>query len=310
MNLKTAPCSSALWPSLIFSALLPYSSAEEAGTTAISKFADQIGKLEFKEVEAPSDLPVFRWDFSKRDVEYSFNYTQRVSSTTDFGATKGGPRDQDMTSEGLLLVKSKGDGTADIVLKDMEMTIGAGGANPMTQKMPPSVMQGMKEDSTGISGSGSVDSLLKILFPLPPKDLKVGETVAIPAEMPFNAMGSRLMVTGESKMTLTRFVDIEDRVCARFDVVTEISKLDVPDELEGTYKCSTSGTSVLYFDIGERTVVSGEVALITHFKIDAPMPGFPDGEERPAHIPKRTSMSMGSDNLIKIELEGLDSASQ
>ena len=169
--------------------------------------------------------------------------------------------------------------------------------------MPPFVVQGMKEDGSGSFGNSSQDMLLKMLFPLPPKSINVGESVDVPAQMPFNAMGSVLNVTGRSRITLTQYVTIDGRTCAQLDVDTDISKLKVPSELKGEYKCSTKGTSVFYYDVADRSFVSGTIALIMQFSIDAPMPQMNIPGEDTSDMPKRSKMSMVSDNLIKVKLK-------
>jgi hypothetical protein len=184
----------------------------------------------------------------------------------------------------------------------MEMNMGEDTPKTMVQQMPPFVVQGMQEDGSGSYGDTSQDMLLKMLFPLPPENLKMGDTVDVPAQMPFNAMGSLLHATGRSRITLTRYVKIDERTCAQFDVETDISELKVPNELEGEYKCTTRGTSRFYFDPETRSFVSGTIAMLMQFSIDAPMPRMQiSGEEAP-DMPKRSKIAMSNDNLIKVKL--------
>jgi hypothetical protein len=213
-----------------------------------------------------------------------------------------------MSAKGALLIKSQGDGTAELVLKDMKMIMKmniGGDEEPKTveQAMPPSVVQGMKEDGSGSFGNSSQDMLLKMLFPLPTKSLKVGDSVDVPAQMPFNAMGSLLQVKGRSRITLSRYVKIGRRTCAQLDVDTDISELKVPSELKGEYKCSTKGTSVFYFDVANRSFVSGIIALMMQFSIDAPMPQMKMSGKDAPDMPKRAKMAMTSDNLIRVKLK-------
>jgi hypothetical protein len=275
-----------------------------------SQFTKEIGNENFNKTEQPSAAPVFLWDFSKAKVVHTYSYEQEVRSKTDMGRSfggKSGDLGQEMSAKGLLLIKSQSDKTAELVLKDMKMSMkmdmGEDESKTMEQQMPPVVVQGMKEDGTGSFGNSSQDMLLKMLFPLPSKRLKVGESVDIPAQMPFNAMGSLLQVTGRSRITLTKYVKIGDKTCAQLDVDTDISKLKVPTELKGEYKCSTKGTSVFYFDIENRSFVSGAIALIMQFSIDAPMPQMNIPGEDTSDMPKRSKMSMVSDNLIRVKLK-------
>jgi hypothetical protein len=284
--------------------------AEPDTSEEAPEFAKEVTKEKYKETNQPSEPPVFRWDFSKADVAHTYSYEQEVRSRTDMGSSfggKSGDMGQEMSAKGILLIKSQGDSTADMVLKDIKMSMkidmGEDGPKTMEQKMPPFVVQGMKEDGSGSFGSSYQDMLLKMLFLLPLKPLKVGESVDVPAQMPFNAMGSMLQVNGRSRITLTRYVKIGKRTCAQLDVDTDISKLKVPSELKGEYKCSTKGTSVFYFDVANRSFVSGIIALTMQFSIDAPMPQMKVSGEDAPDMPKKSKMSMTSDNLIRVKLK-------
>ena len=61
----------------------------------------------------------------------------------------------------------------------------------------------------------SQEMLLKMLFPIPSSPLRVGESVSSPRAVPFNAMGSLLEVTGSSVTTLTGYVGLDGKTCAR-----------------------------------------------------------------------------------------------
>lgn len=276
-----------------------------------SDFAAQVGEQKYEETDPPVTPPTFRWDFSKPDVVYPYAYTQQVRSKHDYDpGARGKSADglwQEISAEGLLLVKSQGDHTADLVLKDIEVEMaggggGKGGPPTMKQKAQPFVVQGMKEDGAASFAGTPEDMLLKLLFPLPDKPLQVGGSADIPAQMPFNAMGSVLQVKGRSRVTLTRYVRIGERTCARLDVDIDISELDVPEELEGEYGCWTKGKSVFYFDIAERAFVSGTVAFTMQFRVDVPTPEVEMGGERMPGVPERSKMAMTSDNLIHVEL--------
>jgi hypothetical protein len=241
----------------------------------------------------------------------SYTYAQEVRAKTDMGSFPGDKSDgmdqEEMSTRGALLIKSQGNGTAELVLKDMKMSakMNAGRdkkPKAMEQTMPPSVFQGMKEDGSSSLGNSSQDMLLKMLFPLPAKSMKVGESVDVPMQMPFNAMGSVLQVTGRSRITLARYVKIGKRTCAQLNVDTDVSELKVPAELKGEYKCSSKGTAVFYFGVVNRYFVSGIIADLMQFSIDAPSPKMMIPGEKTTDVPERTKMSMISDNLIRVEL--------
>lgn len=274
-----------------------------------SQFAKHVNRGQYKGVAAPTAAPVFRWNFGSQDV-HSYTYEQEVRSKTDMGSfgDKSDDMDQvEMSAKGTLLIKSQGNGTAELVLKDMKMSakMNSGGDKKpkiMEQTAPPLVVQGMKEDGSGSFGNSSQDMLMKMLFPLPAKFMKVGDSVDVPMQMPFNAMGSVLQVSGRSRITLARYVKIGKHTCAQLDVDTDISEIKIPSELKGEYKCSTKGTAVFYFDVANRYFVSGTIAELMQFSIDAPAPKMKIPGEKTSDIPERSKMSMISDNLIRVEL--------
>lgn len=277
---------------------------EEQTPPTESRFLGELAKTAYPEAKPPDTPPVLQWDFSAKGVR-GYAYEQTVKANMDMGAPMpgGGKMDQTISSKGKLLVKSLGDHTARMVLQDLTMTMtvdfpGREKPESMESTFPTVVIQGMREDGSLKTGDSSQEALLALLFPLPPKALKVGESVDVPDHMPFNAMGSLLMVQGRSRITLTKYVTIGGHRCARLDTDIDISRLDVPPEVEGKYACTTKGASVFYFDIEDRRFVSGTVALL--MSLSADMPSFkmkvPGGKA--PQLPER--MSMVSDNLIRI----------
>ena len=274
-----------------------------------SRFLGELTKETFEKTDAPSAAPVFRWDFSRKGV-LSYGYEQEVHARTGMGglSEETGEVGQTLTGKGKLLVSSQGGGTANLVLKDMRvsMKINLGkGKKPETveQTFPPLVVQGMKEDGSAALGNSSQEMFLRTLFPLPPRELAPGESVDVPAHMPFNAMGSPLHVTGRYRITLADYVDIGGRTCAQLDTDIDISELTIPEELEGEYRASVTGRSVFFFDVESRCFVSGTVALLMEMSVDAPTPKVTFPEDKQHDLPKRVTMSMVSDNLVRITLD-------
>jgi hypothetical protein len=85
---------------------------------------------------------------------------------------------------------------------------------------------------------------------------------------PFNTYGSPLTVRGTAKVTFAGFAKISERTCAVLDVVFDVSQLEVPPELPGSYRASLSGTSELCFDLDEHTVVHETAELAMSMKAD------------------------------------------
>ncbi|MBI5843391.1 MAG: hypothetical protein HZB23_01830 [Deltaproteobacteria bacterium] len=305
-NLKSTIAAIALLLSISIGGAPCKAQDDEAANT--SRFVKEVLKDEYRKTDPPATAPVFRWDFSKADGVSAYSYTQEVSnSTTSALWGNSGPMRQEISGNGVLLVRSQGNGTAEMVLKDMKMSmkIGAGleGPKTMEQQMPPIAIQGVKEDGSGSCGDSPQYEVFKDLFPLPPQTLMVGESVDVPAQMPFNVSGSVLKVTGHTRITLAQYVDIGGKTCAQFNVDTYISDLKIPPEMEGEYKFSSRDTSVYYFDVASREFISGTIASMTQFSIDAPMPQIDMPGENTSDLPKRAQMSMQSDNLVRVKLQ-------
>jgi hypothetical protein len=277
---------------------------------ASSRFLDELDTEHYPEVPAPKVSPVLRWDFSGKKV-YSYDFVQKTIGETDMGnfANQERPSSTSMDVEGLLLLKSQGNKTATLVLKDMimnmRMNLGEEVSEPrtMTSQAPPLVIQGVQEDGKMKLGLSAQELFLKELFPIPPKALKVGESIDVPSAMPFNAMGSLLSVTGKYRIALTKYVSVDGHTCARLETDIDISDLDVPAELTGDYKCSVKGKSVFYFDIENRCFVSGKVVTIMSMRVNAPTPTMMfQGESAPVDFPDTIQMAMDNDTYVSLAL--------
>jgi hypothetical protein len=240
-----------------------------------SAFECDLGGQEYPQAEAPEGKQEFRWNFSKKH-KFVYDYEQKVEMDA------GSMGSESMNATAVLTVKSKGDGMADVVLSNMK--------TDMTQRqgmeMPPTVMQGMTEDSRIPGADASQAELVKLLFPLPAGPVEAGGSSAISGKWPFNAFGSLLWITGETTVTLAGYVTIDAHICARLDVVIDISKLDVPEELEGIYQALTKGRGVLYFDVRDRCFHSGELAIIMSARTET-------------EKPYKARMSMDADNYVR-----------
>ena len=275
-----------------------------------SQFLKKLDGKEYADATAPASAPVLRWDFSEERV-YTYAYEQEMRVKTDLGpGFRGdlGAAEQSISGQGALLIKSQGDGTADLVLKDMKIATRVdwgNGKKPETLEMaaPVMVVQDVAEDGSASFGDSSQALLLKMLFPLPTESLALGESDEVPVQLPFNAMGSVLQVKGRMRITLTRYVEIGDRTCAQLDGDIDISELDVPAELEGDYHCSMKGQSVFFFDVSERCFVSGETALLMRMDVDAPMPSMSVGGRDEPELPERAQMDMFMDTLMRVTLQ-------
>jgi hypothetical protein len=148
-----------------------------------------------------------------------------------------------------------------------------------------------------------MEMLLKMFFPLPKKALNVNESFESPGKFPINLMGSRIYATGSSKTTISAYVKIDGATCARLEMETDISKLNVPPELTATCLAALKGRAIFYFDVNDRSFVSGEVALMMSMRSDMPVPkmDFKGSKAPPMAMPKSMRMVVDSDNLIVLK---------
>jgi hypothetical protein len=278
-----------------------------------SAFIEQIEPISYPALSAPAEPLLLRWDFSGTQVyPYDFAQQTRMVSEMDgmFGHGERRPTRQSTESKGKLSLKSEGRHIARFVLEDLEVRIdfdlpNSGGTDSKEMRAPPMVIQGIKEDGSMEIGNSSQELLLKSLFPIPPIPLAIGDSVAVPAKMPFNAMGSLLHVTGASETTLADYVLVDGKACAKLETEIDLSTLEIPEELKGEYTCRVRGRSVFYFNVENRHFMSGRVALLISMRVAAPTPemNFP-GETQAADRPKTIKMAMDSDNLISVAFSG------
>ena len=278
-----------------------------------SAYLEQIDTEQYPPAPAPAEAPLLRWDFSA-DRVYPYDFAQQVVMQSRMGGMfareQGGGSTQQMTGRGKLSLKSEGDQTARLVLEDLSLRVemdlpGQDSPEVMENTAPPMVVQGIGEDGNMAVGNSSQRLLIRMLFPLPPEPLQPGDSVSVPSRMPFNVMGSVLHVTGSSDITLDDYVDIDGRTCARLMTNIDISQLDVPQEMEGTYACRVKGESVFYFDVEDRHFVSGRLALLMSIRADAPLPEKTlPAEAEKSDMPRRMTMVMDSDNLLTVDYTG------
>ena len=278
-----------------------------------SSFIDIIDDQAYREIRPFEDATLFRWDFSE-NKEYSYNFSQKAKTQNfmnGFGANRKGTfSSQIMTGNGILSYRSEKDKTARFVLENLMLKLehptDDNETAPKTTEMksPPMIIQGVKEDGNLSIPSSSQTLLLKLLFPLPAQPMKVSETIINEANMPFNAMGSLLYIKGHSRITLEKYVEINGHNCAKFTSDIDISKMDIPPEMEGNYIALVKGKSVFFFDVDNRKFIAGKLALLMAMDIDAKSPEmkFSDDEEKSDELPETIKIAMNSDNLITLSI--------
>jgi len=278
-----------------------------------SSFSDKIDLENYPSLPPPEKAQLMRWDFSEGNV-YPYDFRQQTvvsNEMQDMFATEGAQRNShSMEGNGRVSLKSEQNRVARLVMDNLVLTIhfkrsNGEGTDTKQMQSPPMVIQGIKEDGRMEIGNSSQELLIKTLFPIPPTPLELGQSVPIPASMPFNAMGSLLHVNGSSEIKFADWVVINGQACAKLETDIDISDLNVPAELKGDYACSVKGRSIFYFNVENRNFMSGRIALLISMRMVAPSPrmNFP-GENNGKELPETIKMAMDSDNYISVEYLG------
>ena len=212
----------------------------------------------------------FEWDFSeKKKFVYSFSQTTDGENKMD----KDRPADKSyMTGNGYLNIRAKENYLADLSLTDIEMKMvnfNSDGTprDTTTQKAPAYVVQDMKPD--GSFKVKNVNILFNMILPLPSNNLEKGESEEIALQVPFNFNGSYLNSKGQNTLTFIGFENIDNRNCAVLTGVIDISRLDIPEEIEGEYKSSTTGKGTYYFDLENGFYVGADVEVNKYIMMDS-----------------------------------------
>lgn len=209
-----------------------------------------IGLFSCQEKKSESNL---QWKFDNFE-KLTYEYYQITENKSSFlkeileQRGKNGTIFNKMT--GSLIVSPKGDGKADIVFKNMEMSLLSVSENgdttqTMIQTAPDFFMQDMDEfGKVGGSLNQQTELLSQTLFPIPSKKLKVGEKNKVSIAMPFNMFGSVINVTGFNEITLNSVQDSR----AKVSTIIDVSEFDIPKEANVNYECYMKGSSNYTFD--------------------------------------------------------------
>jgi hypothetical protein len=250
-------------------------------------------------------IPLLRWDFSD-DFSVSYNLTQEMVGETRFHVSQDSVNatPQNITASGSITVQSSGGSTAELLITDLQTTTYSGTSNKETkQNLPPMTLQGFTEDSQLSAVQSSQSGGTDRLFALPSEQLTVGQSISFPKETPFNAMGSLLIVKGETIISIPKLVKIDNKLCAQLKVVTIVNQLDIPEQLEGEYTFQEQSISILYFDIKAQQFVEGTMVSLMEFSIDVPNPNLTLEDAEKYNLPERSIMDMKTESFIQYSLK-------
>ncbi len=240
----------------------------------------------------------FVWDFSQ-PKKYIYTYWQEVDVTNNMDKDMQADKSK-IIGNGYLNVRVKENNLADLSLTDLKMDMimfddNGKAKDTMSNTAPASVIQDMKPNST--FGNDNHNFIFDLIFPLPKKKLKVGEKDKIPMEMPFNTNGSKLSVKGFNTLEFVGMEKYEGKEVAILKGNIDITNLEIPEELNGTYKSSSIGKGTYYFDIENQYFVGAELQMTMKILIDT---------ETSEKDDMGMFADMQSDNKFKIRLEKIE----
>ncbi|MBT3223779.1 MAG: hypothetical protein HN348_32320 [Proteobacteria bacterium] len=218
---------------------------------------------------APEEAITLEWDFSKNE-EIRYEYVQR-------GLAKGRRNNeiipkQEQFIEGVVRVRSLGDGTALLVMKEMNANL-TGEAYTTFNWGSPNSSTLYEVSENGLIDAGNDDGELfsHFMFPLPPKPTKVGTSIKLPVETPFDAAGTTVYATGETVVTLSRLVELESGRAAEIKTETKVPPKHVSQGVVGSHSLAVTSSSVFYFDLETRAFIAGYVDLT--MALESTLPG-------------------------------------
>lgn len=227
---------------------------------------------------SPGPEPVrVLWDFGKAgETVYRFCHDAATS-----GEANGlrSPRGETLT-RGTLTLRTKGEGTGDLVLAPEEVTVRADGRTLRTEgPSEPTTVAGLSEDGRTAGVRSDRQALLALLFPLAPEELRTGESSERPVQFPLSVGPLRVTVQGTATTTMTGWAQVDGKACARLQTEVSLTRVLTPPGTLGSLHAAGRGRSVFYWDPAARGFERGSMALrlVGRYGYDRPNPieGFP-----------------------------------
>jgi hypothetical protein len=254
----------------------------------------------YEQLPPPTEPVKIRWDFSDGS-EYIYDLRQTVDSVSVFPGDE--PEEPNrMVVTGTMEFKAQGDRVAKIVFTQTETFVEGMPEDEKTKSMlkgRPMVVPGLKEDGTMPSAQNQQSTLFRLLFPLPPEPLGVGQTATIPFQFPVSVFGSPLSADGRVKLTLTCLVYIRGLTCAQIDYVVEVDEVELPEEIETEFNFAMAGLGRYFFDIEAGRLVESSAAVVTKMEAEFP-PEYMSHMVGEGAAPVDPTARMSSDTLIQL----------
>lgn len=209
-----------------------------------------------------SESTTFILDFSDQKT-YIYKYSETTSFEDQLNNDE--PSFKSMSeSNGNLNLRIKENNLADLSLTILKTNLKLFDQNGVVKDTISNdsiamVLQNM--DQKGTFENNSHDIMFDLIFSLPRKDLKIGETDKIPMQIPFDVDGSKLFVRGFSEIEYSGTEIIDGMECALLKGKIDISEIEIPEEMESTHEITATGKGTYYYNVEDQYVVGVEISI-------------------------------------------------
>ena len=236
-------------------------------------------------VQAADEPLLLRWDLrTARQVIYAFEQSEvEITTRRLHGSTRQLERDSEAL--GTMIVEAEG-GRGNVRVEDvtMETTVTVDRrSDNASARLPPLVAVGLSDAGTvsgaeGAAAPSSLDNLVTGLFLLPARALRPGEVDQVPVRLGAAIQWGQeresmttypIVVTGEARVTLTRFERLALCECARLDIAFDVEG-EAPRDFPGVARIAIHGKARTWFDPAARRMVEGALAMQLAIQLEAP----------------------------------------
>lgn len=209
-----------------------------------------------------SESTTFILDFSDQKT-YIYKYSETTSFEDQLNNDE--PSFKSMSeSNGNLNLRIKENNLADLSLTILKTNLKLFDQNGVVKDTISNdsiamVLQNM--DQKGTFENNSHDIMFDLIFSLPRKDLKIGETDKIPMQIPFDVDGSKLFVRGFSEIEYSGTEIIDGMECALLKGKIDISEIEIQEEMESTHEITATGKGTYYYNVEDQYLVGVEISI-------------------------------------------------
>lgn len=200
----------------------------------------------------------FEWDFNT-NKNYTYSFSQKTTSESKM-SKQNKSNNSYISGKGQIIITSKSENLADLSFIDIKVKMKNDFTkDTISQNQPNNIIQDLKSDGTLIAFK--TNDFVRLLFPLPNKNLRKGEKCDLPMFSPYNINGSIINSKGYNSLKLLNYEVIDGHKCAVLIGDINISKLDLPENFEGNYEFSQIGKGTYYFDIENGYYIKSKIKI-------------------------------------------------